>query len=80
MRIISVCVGSSCHLKGSYDIIRILKDLIKEHNLEDKWELKAEFCCNNCRNPVSVRIDDSKPYTVDVDSAEAFFKEKILGA
>ncbi|NLZ53082.1 MAG: (2Fe-2S) ferredoxin domain-containing protein, partial [Thermoanaerobacteraceae bacterium] len=48
MRIISVCVGSSCHLKGSYDIIRILKDLIKEHNLEDKWELKAEFCCNNC--------------------------------
>jgi len=80
MRIISVCVGSSCHLKGSYDIIRILKDLIIEHNLEDKWELKAEFCCNNCRNPVSVRIDGSKPYSVDVDSAEAFFKEKILGA
>ena len=80
MRTISVCVGSSCHLKGSYDIIKILKNLIKEYELEDKWELKAEFCCNNCRNPVSVRIDGSKPYSVDVDSAEAFFKEKILGA
>jgi len=80
MRTISVCVGSSCHLKGSYDIIRIFKNLIKEHDLEGKWELKAEFCCNNCRNPVSVRIDDSTPYSVDVDNAEAFFKEKILEA
>ncbi len=80
MRIISVCVGSSCHLKGSYDIIRIFKELIKEHNLEGKWELRAEFCCNNCRSPVSVRIDESKPYSVDVDNAAAFFEEKILGA
>ncbi|WP_213974857.1 (2Fe-2S) ferredoxin domain-containing protein [Tepidanaerobacter acetatoxydans] len=80
MKAISVCVGSSCHLKGSYDIIRIFKELINEYNLDKEWELKAEFCCNNCRNPVSVRIEDSKPYSVDVDSAEAFFKEKILGA
>lgn len=80
MRTISVCVGSSCHLKGSYDIIKKLKDLIKEHDLEGKWELKAEFCCNNCRNPVSVRIDDSELYSIDVERAEAFFREKILGA
>lgn len=53
MRVISVCVGSSCHLKGSYDIIRIFKELLNKHNLENEWELRAEFCCNNCRNPVS---------------------------
>jgi NADH:ubiquinone oxidoreductase subunit E len=80
MKVISVCVGSSCHLKGSYDIIKKFKELMKENNLEGEWELKAEFCCNNCRNPVSVRIDDSKPYSLDVDGAESFFKEKILGA
>lgn len=80
MRAISVCVGSSCHLKGSYDIIMIFKELIKEYNLNGEWELKAEFCCNNCCNPVSVRIGDSKPYSVDVNNAETFFKEKILGA
>lgn len=79
MRTISVCVGSSCHLKGSYDIIRIFKALIKEHGLEDKWELKAEFCCNNCRNPVSVRVDDSEPYSVDLESAEAFFQGEDIG-
>lgn len=80
MKVISVCVGSSCHLKGSYDIIRIFKELIKEHKLDKEWELKAEFCCNNCRNPVSVKICDSEPYSVDVTGADAFFKEKILGA
>jgi NADH:ubiquinone oxidoreductase subunit E len=80
MKVISVCVGSSCHLKGSYDIIKIFKKLIKDNNLDEEWELKAEFCCNNCRNPVSVRIGDSEPYSIEVDNAKAFFKEKILGA
>lgn len=80
MKTISVCVGSSCHLKGSYDIIRVFKRLIKENNLEGIYELKAEFCCNNCRNPVSVRIDGSEPFSIDLDNAESFFREKVLEA
>ncbi|HHV82932.1 MAG TPA: (2Fe-2S) ferredoxin domain-containing protein [Tepidanaerobacter syntrophicus] len=80
MRVISVCVGSSCHLKGSYDIIRIFKELLAKHNLENEWELRAEFCCNNCRNPISVKIDGSDPYSVLPDDAETFFREKILEA
>ena len=41
---IYVCIGSSCHLKGSYDIITLMKEHIKEHHLEDKIEMKASFC------------------------------------
>ena len=42
--VINVCVGSSCHLKGSYDVLQTIKRLIEENNLGSKIELKASFC------------------------------------
>jgi NADH:ubiquinone oxidoreductase subunit E len=79
MKTIYVCVGSSCHLKGSYDIIRALEKLIKQNHLENEVELKAEFCFGNCTKPVSVKIDDKGPYSVDKDRVEDFFRQNILG-
>ncbi|MDK2933417.1 MAG: hypothetical protein PWP27_1227 [Clostridiales bacterium] len=43
-----ICVGSSCHLKGSYHIIKTFQNLIKKHDLEEKIELKASFCLGHC--------------------------------
>ena len=54
---VKVCVGSSCHLKGSYDIIQKVKELIEKNKIEDKVELKASFCLGNCSNGVSMEID-----------------------
>lgn len=79
MKTISVCVGSSCHLKGSYDIIKALKNLLKQNNLEDKVELKAHFCFGNCRRPVSVKVDEEGPFSVSKEDVEDFFRQKILG-
>ena len=62
---IKVCVGSSCHLKGSYDVIQKLKSLIEEKELENKIELKASFCLGNCSNGVSMKIDDDSIYLID---------------
>ena len=56
--VVNVCVGSSCHLKGSYDVIQTLKRLIEENGLEGKVELKASFCLGDCSNGVSMKIDD----------------------
>ena len=55
---IYICVGSSCHLKGSYDIIQLMKDSLEKHGLEDKVELSAAFCLGRCTDGVSVKIDD----------------------
>ena len=33
---ITICIGSSCHLKGSRQIVEGLQALVKEHGLEDK--------------------------------------------
>lgn len=79
MRKLSVCVGSSCHLKGAYDIIKIFEKMIKENKLEEKVELSAEFCCGNCTRPVSVKIDNGGPFSVTREGAYEFFKKHFLG-
>ncbi len=79
VKTISICVGSSCHLKGSYDVIKRLQSLIKENGLEDEVEIKAEFCLGNCTKSVSVKVDESGPYSVNMENVDEFFAEIILG-
>lgn len=76
--VVDVCVGSSCHLKGSYDVIQKLQKLIAENNLEDKVTLKASFCLGNCSNGVSMRIDGEVVSNANPENIEHIFKEQIL--
>lgn len=76
--IIKVCVGSSCHLKGSYDVIQKLKEIIETKGLDEKIELKASFCLGNCSNGVSMRIDEEPVQNVTSENIEEIFNEKIL--
>ena len=46
--VLKVCVGSSCHLRGSYDVIEEMKRIIKKYGVEDKVDLQASFCMGNC--------------------------------
>ncbi|SNX52808.1 NAD(P)H-dependent oxidoreductase subunit E [Thermoanaerobacterium sp. RBIITD] len=75
---ITVCVGSSCHLKGSYDVINILKRYIKDYNLEGKVELKADFCMGNCMRAVSIKINNGECLSIKSNLVQKFFKENIL--
>ncbi|WP_434629822.1 (2Fe-2S) ferredoxin domain-containing protein [Thermoanaerobacterium thermosaccharolyticum] len=77
--VITICVGSSCHLKGSYDVINELKKFIKDYNLEDRVELKADFCMGNCLRAVSVKIDDGKCLSIKPNNVEKFFREYVVG-
>lgn len=55
---IFVCIGSSCHLKGSYNIINVLKEEINARHLEDQINLSASFCLGHCQDGVSMKIND----------------------
>ena len=44
MTTLKVCVGSSCHLKGSYDVIEAFKEVLKKYDVEDIIDLQASFC------------------------------------
>ena len=74
---ISVCVGSSCHLKGAYEVINGFQKIIDEKKLNEKVELKASFCLGNCTNGVSVRIDDGPVLSVSPESIYEFFDRYI---
>lgn len=76
--ILKVCVGSACHVKGSYDVIKIITKIIGEEKLEDEIELKACFCLNNCTEGVSVTIDKGeKIYSFSRENTERKFREII---
>ena len=56
---VTVCIGSSCHIKGSRQVIVQLQYLIRENNLGDKVELGGVFCMGKCQQGVCVTVDDA---------------------
>ena len=72
-----ICIGSSCHLKGSRQVVEKLQALVKENHLEDKVELGGSFCMGDCVNGVNVTVDGEK-HSVSPDTTEEFFQKEIL--
>ncbi|MBQ2511704.1 MAG: (2Fe-2S) ferredoxin domain-containing protein [Bacteroidales bacterium] len=58
---IKVCVGSSCHLKGSYEVIEAFKEVLKKYDVEDVIELQASFCLGHCATGVTVIYEGTEP-------------------
>lgn len=79
MVVIQICVGSSCHLKGSQDIVDLLRKEIEERHLENDVVLTGSFCFGKCnRVGVTVAVDDDVCIGVTRDNFQEFFKEKVL--
>lgn len=74
---ITVCIGSSCHLKGSRQVVEQLQRLIAEHQLSERVELGGTFCMDNCQNGVCVSIDGTV-FSLSPETVEAFFSEEVL--
>jgi NADH:ubiquinone oxidoreductase subunit E len=73
---VSVCIGSACHIKGSYNVMQAFQQIIEENELHEKCDLKAKFCMQKCHDGVSVSIGDDY-FSVSPESARGFFKEII---
>jgi NADH:ubiquinone oxidoreductase subunit E len=74
---ITVCIGSSCHLKGSRLIVEQLQSLIAGNNLKDTVELSGKFCMGKCATGVSVMVDDVY-HSLQPENTGAFFQENVL--
>ena len=72
-----ICIGSSCHLKGSRTIIQKLEELITERQLNDKIELNGSFCMGECSNGVCVKINDEL-FSVSPETVNTFFENEVL--
>ena len=74
---VTVCIGSSCHIKGSRSVVEQLQYLIAENHLGDKVELGGTFCMGNCQKGVCVTVDDDF-HSVTPETVESFFSEQVL--
>ena len=76
--VLKVCVGSSCHLKGSYDVIEKFKEIIKKYDVEDMVDLQASFCLGHCSEGVTIKADEEFLFNLSKDNAEDIFVKDIL--
>ena len=74
---ITVCIGSSCHIKGSRSVVEQLQALIAEKDLGEKVELGGTFCMGQCQQGVCVTVNDAF-YSVTPETVEEFFANEVL--
>ena len=74
---ITVCIGSSCHIKGSRQVVEQLQYLIAQYKLGDKVELGGTFCMGKCQQGVCVTVNDSF-HSVTPETTEEFFLKEVL--
>ena len=73
---ITVCIGSSCHIKGSRSVVEQLQYLIAENHLGDKVDLGGTFCMGKCQQGVCVTVDDNF-HSVTPDTVTEFFEKEV---
>ena len=73
---VTVCIGSSCHIKGSRQVVDQLQSMIAENNLGDKVELSGTFCMGKCQQGVCVTVNEEF-YSVTPETVEEFFANEI---
>ena len=73
---VTVCIGSSCHIKGSRQVVEQLQHLIADNNIKEKVELGGTFCMGKCQQGVCVTVDDQF-HSVSPETVEQFFETEI---
>ena len=72
---VTICIGSSCHLKGSRKVVEKLQQIISEKGLKDKVELSGTFCMGRCETSVTV---DGEYFSVSPESVDEFFENVVM--
>ncbi len=74
---ITICIGSSCHIKGARQVVEKFQELIAKYSLDDKVQLGGAFCMGQCQKGVCVTVDDEF-FSVTPESVDEFFINNVL--
>ena len=74
---VKVCIGSSCHIKGSRQVVEELQYLIAQNNLKDVVELGGTFCMGRCQEGVCVTVNDQL-FSVSPSTVDEFFEKEVV--
>ena len=76
---VTVCIGSSCHIKGSPEIVKLMQNAIEKYNIENQVTLAGSFCVGKCnRVGVTLQVDDDIYTGITTENFETFFQQQIL--
>ena len=79
MLFVQICVGSSCHLKGSAEIVELFEKAVQEYQIDDEVVLSGSFCIGKCnRIGVTVQVNDDVHVGITKENFREFFKKNIL--
>ena len=75
---ITICVGSSCHIKGSHSFIDYLQKAIAENHLDEHIVLKASFCIGNCSEGINIKINDERIVVTGLEDLKEIFQKRVI--
>ncbi len=75
---IYVCIGSSCHQKASYAVMKEIKSMIRENGLDEKVSLQSAFCLGRCADGITIKIDNEIITGIGMGNIAQIFKTKVL--
>ena len=77
---VTVCVGSSCHIRGSRDLLKRFDEIIKAENLEDRLALVGSFCMERCGEGMNWKFNEEDVTSTSVEEAEETLRSKLAEA
>ena len=76
---VSVCLGTSCLVRGSQTLLRKLLDFAEEAELADRVRIEATFCTERCDRGPNVRIGDRFFERCDFETAKQAIASAPVG-
>ena len=77
---VTICVGSSCHIKGAREMISCFNNFLTKEGLEDKVELKGSFCMERCGEGINWKIGDEIVSSPSAEKGLKMFQRKVRQA
>jgi len=74
---VTVCVGSSCSVRGSDELAAKLEELIADHGVDGAVNLVGSFCMGKCSRGITVAVDDDVFQGIEPADAELFYADHI---
>jgi NADH:ubiquinone oxidoreductase subunit E len=79
MIVVTVCVGSSCHVKGAREILSRFEDFLAAEDLKEKVELRGSFCMDRCGEGINWEIDGEIINSASVEQAVETLRNRVIG-
>ena len=70
-----ICLGSSCFARGNKQLITVINDYLRDHNLLNEVRFHGERCFGQCAVGPSLKLDGKLFERLDEESVHALLDD-----